>query len=190
MHLLPPPCRLSRAWQERTRIQQGHARDPCWAADPVSDACMAPAAHAVSAALTPHACAALGAAPPRGWQVFQTKCIMEDVNEHEEVVGHYAAYEREHPDRPVVLDVRVSAAPVRAVPANDQRSAGDRWRSQAGHGVCADRAYAPVRATPTSRARPQHPGRAPAASRCDARPADARAPPPVLPRPALLCTNY
>lgn len=38
--------------------------------------------------------------------VFQTKCIMEDVNEHEEVVGHYAAFERDHPDHPVVLDVR------------------------------------------------------------------------------------
>ncbi|KAL4451435.1 hypothetical protein ABPG77_009507 [Micractinium sp. CCAP 211/92] len=38
--------------------------------------------------------------------VFQTKCIMEDMNEHEEVVGHYAAYERDHPDHAVVLDVR------------------------------------------------------------------------------------
>ncbi|KAL4420637.1 hypothetical protein ABPG75_010293 [Micractinium tetrahymenae] len=46
--------------------------------------------------------------PARAYEfdmVFQTKCILEDVNEHEEVVGHYAAYERDHPDHPVVLDV-------------------------------------------------------------------------------------
>lgn len=54
--------------------------------------------------------------PPSARQVFQTKCIMEDVNEHEEVVGHYAAFERDHPDHPVVLDVRVRAPPGRREP--------------------------------------------------------------------------
>lgn len=38
--------------------------------------------------------------------VFQTKCVMEDVNEHEEVTGNFAAFTKDHADQPVIIDVR------------------------------------------------------------------------------------
>ncbi len=40
-------------------------------------------------------------------QVFQTKCIMEDVGEHEEVQGNYYAYQREGAGQAVPIDARV-----------------------------------------------------------------------------------
>ena len=44
---------------------------------------------------------------PPSQQVFQTKCIMEDVNEQEEVTGSFQAFMREHPDQAVQIDARV-----------------------------------------------------------------------------------
>ncbi|KAI3430855.1 hypothetical protein D9Q98_009264 [Chlorella vulgaris] len=38
--------------------------------------------------------------------VFQTKCIMEDVGEHEEVQGNYYAYQREGAGQAVPIDAR------------------------------------------------------------------------------------
>ena len=40
-------------------------------------------------------------------QVFQTKCIMEDVNEQEEVTGSFRAFMKDHPDQAVQIDARV-----------------------------------------------------------------------------------
>ncbi|PRW21135.1 Transmembrane Tmp21 [Chlorella sorokiniana] len=45
----------------------------------------------------------------RGYEfdmVFQTKCIMEDVNEKEEVMGSFRAFNRDSPDQPVTVDAR------------------------------------------------------------------------------------
>ncbi|PSC71761.1 transmembrane emp24 domain-containing p24delta4-like [Micractinium conductrix] len=38
--------------------------------------------------------------------VFQTKCVMEEVNENEEVSGRFNAFQRDQPDQPVTIDVR------------------------------------------------------------------------------------
>lgn len=38
--------------------------------------------------------------------VFQTKCIMEDVNEQEEVTGSFRAFMKDHPDQAVQIDAR------------------------------------------------------------------------------------
>lgn len=43
-------------------------------------------------------------------QVFQTKCIMEDVDEGVEVTGDFRAFQRDHPDQEVAIDARVGAA--------------------------------------------------------------------------------
>ncbi|EFN52619.1 hypothetical protein CHLNCDRAFT_138690 [Chlorella variabilis] len=40
-----------------------------------------------------------GAAAGRRRAVFQTKCVMEDVGEHEEVQGNFKAYQRDQPDQ-------------------------------------------------------------------------------------------
>ena len=52
-------------------------------------------------------------APPPWPQVFQTKCVMEDVGEHEEVQGNFKAYQRDQPDQAVAIDARASAAAAR-----------------------------------------------------------------------------
>jgi hypothetical protein len=39
-------------------------------------------------------------------QVFQTKCIMEDVDEHVEVTGDFRAFQRDHPEQEVAIDAR------------------------------------------------------------------------------------
>ncbi len=38
--------------------------------------------------------------------LFQTKCVMEEINRGVLVVGDFAAFEKEHPDKPVEMDVK------------------------------------------------------------------------------------
>ena len=49
----------------------------------------------------------LGLPPFLSTQVFQTKCIMEDVNEQEEVTGSFRAFTRDNPGQAVQIDARV-----------------------------------------------------------------------------------
>ncbi len=39
--------------------------------------------------------------------LFQTKCVMEEINRGVLVVGDYAAFEKDNADRPVEMDVKV-----------------------------------------------------------------------------------
>jgi hypothetical protein len=39
--------------------------------------------------------------------LFQTKCVMEEINTNVLVVGDYAAYSKDDPNVPVVVDVKV-----------------------------------------------------------------------------------
>ena len=41
--------------------------------------------------------------------MFQTKCIMEDVNDQEEVTGSFRAFAKDHPEQAVTIDARVGA---------------------------------------------------------------------------------
>lgn len=69
---------------------------------------MAPQARLAAAVLL----LAVAALLPRAAQayefdmVFQTKCVMEDVGEHEEVQGNFKAYQRDQPDQAVAIDAR------------------------------------------------------------------------------------
>ena len=42
--------------------------------------------------------------------LFQTKCVMEEINRGVLVVGDFAAFEKEHPDRPVEMDIKARFA--------------------------------------------------------------------------------
>ena len=58
-------------------------------------------------------------------QIFQTKCIMEDLTRNEEVHGQFWAFNKDHPDQPVHIDTRVS-----------QQAAGRRCGTPVGAVAC------------------------------------------------------